>query len=331
MRVERARRRRARASSAPSTSRSTRRALPLPPLALAQQRHHRAARGELDRPDRDPAQPAHAGQRCRRPRPRPRRPASRAPRRPEPRTRPRAAPRGSGTAVCGSTPTSARPAAASIAMTSSPSTAACPGPPPHATTRPGSHETCSWSSGNGCRVPRRSAGSGPTARCGRRGFTAASSTVNRDQAAASRRCSDSRRRAPGHVRRPERLARRDVLLGVAEEPRAGWRASPRRSASRTASCSGVASPSASASTHRSNCHGATSVVAGDCVIDSCAVHAGEGRRRSETLCLDRNIISAQWATHRGRPLRPRRDTSDGVGSDVRRRALVAERPGPPPR
>ena len=36
------------------------RALPLRALALAQQRDHRAVRGELDRPDRDAAQPAHA-------------------------------------------------------------------------------------------------------------------------------------------------------------------------------------------------------------------------------------------------------------------------------
>ena len=119
---------------------------------------------------------------------------------------------------------------------------------------------------------------------------------------------------------------------------AAWRASAARSASRTASCSGVASPSASASTYRSNCHGATRwpPLTASSIRP---VHAGEGRRRSETLCLDRNIISAQWATHRGRPLRPRRDTSDGVGSDVRRAPWspsdpdhrLAERDGRPTR
>ena len=52
--------RRAPGSSAPSTTRSTR-CSSAPPLALAQQRHHRAARRELDGPDRDPAQPTDAG------------------------------------------------------------------------------------------------------------------------------------------------------------------------------------------------------------------------------------------------------------------------------
>ncbi len=48
-------------SSAPSTSRWSRGRVPPRRVALAQERNHRAARGELDRPDRDVPQPAHAG------------------------------------------------------------------------------------------------------------------------------------------------------------------------------------------------------------------------------------------------------------------------------
>ena len=115
------------------------------PPALAQQRHHRAPRGELDRPDRDPAQPADARADRRRPdRRRPRR-ASPAPRRPESRTRRRAAPprqRDRGVRIH---PDVGAPAAASIAMTVVAVDGGVARPPPQATTRPGSHDTCSWS------------------------------------------------------------------------------------------------------------------------------------------------------------------------------------------
>ena len=114
------------------------------PAPLAQQRHHRALRGELDCPDRDPARASPRSVRRRRPGPRPRRPATPAPRRPALRARRRPRRRAARSAVCSPHGADGAPVPRRAACaTSSRSAASRPGPPPQATTRPGSHDT--WS------------------------------------------------------------------------------------------------------------------------------------------------------------------------------------------
>ena len=180
---------------------------------------------------------------------------------------------GTGTGACGVQPADGAPAAASIAVTSSAFASGVPGPAAHATTRPGSHETCNWTV-PGTRISSSSPESSWSSPPG--------PTVRRFHAAASRRCSDSRsattwaRSSPCSVRALARCSsasrsRRDNAVRHAS-----------LSASSTASCSGVASPSASAPTYMSSCHGASAVGA---AAGADGGFTGSPRRHQSGSCI----------------------------------------------
>ena len=217
-----------------------------------------------------------------------------------------AAPRGSGTGVWRIHPDVGAPAAPSMAITSSPSAAASPGPPPQATTRPGSHDTCTWSARP---VPRVRVASDPYRRCAAALRSPPPAVpLNRAHAAESRRRSDCASASTWSRSSPRSARALATNSSASRSSRSSVARHPARSASRTASCSSVASPSASASTHRSNCQGATA----------------SWRRRS--------------GSHHLRPAGDsRRTPSASPKKNARQRqfwllelVLVAERPGPPP-
>ena len=223
-------------------------------------------------------------------------------------------------ASCRSNPTRARPRPRASRRARRRRARRSPPPAAHATTRPGSHDTCS------CTVPARSSRAASSRRCvGRRASRLVVATSSRRRRAA---------RLAGVTRptRPRAAAARlevgdDLLALLAPQRCARSRGAPRRrgagaqrdaprrrgSASSTASCSGVASPSTSASTYASNCHGASAVGVGRCHFGHASpsgIHGGHAGVPSK-----KHGLTARESGHHPRP---------DLGSFARRRDDLAD-------
>ena len=197
-------------------------------------------------------------------------------------------PPGSGTAPWRVHPVGGAPAAARFSASSSAVADGALRPAAQATTRPGSHDTCSSttpgsrsrasSSTRGFAVRAlRPGGASRSARSASRSLRPARPVravgssrrcpVRRAHASASRRRSDSRSAMTISRSSPRSDCARSRCSSASRRSASSELRHPTGSACSAASCSGVASPSTSASTYMSNCHGAIGVGVGVPVTD----------------------------------------------------------------